>query len=60
MNFPGQHIVGYCDFMCRDSVRSDQAMIATSATEHARRNQQLILGPWDHGGLVRHLWGEGE
>src|SRR5204863_7560926 len=26
MSVPGQHIVGYYDFMCRDSVRSYQAL----------------------------------
>jgi uncharacterized protein len=49
MDFPAQHIVGCFDFMCRDAVRSYQAMCRRAATEFARSHQQLILGPWDHG-----------
>ncbi len=49
MDFPAQHIVGYFDFMCRDAVRSYQAMCRRAASEFARSHQQLILGPWDHG-----------
>jgi uncharacterized protein len=49
MDFPAQHIVGYFDFMCRDAVRSYQAMCQRAASEFARSHQQLILGPWDHG-----------
>jgi predicted acyl esterase len=48
MNVPGQHIVGYYDFMCRDSVRSYQALRERATTAYARDHQQLILGPWDH------------
>jgi predicted acyl esterase len=49
MDVPAQHIVGYYDFMCRESVRNFQMMRAHAATREARANQQLILGPWDHG-----------
>ena len=48
MSFPAQHIVGYYDFMCRESVGGFQAMCKRSATEFSRAHQQLILGPWDH------------
>jgi putative CocE/NonD family hydrolase len=48
MDFPAQHVVGYYDFMCRDSVKSFQAMRRRSASPRSRQNQQLILGPWDH------------
>ena len=43
MDFPAQHVVGYYDFMCRDSVKSFQAM-QRSASARSRRNQQLIRG----------------
>jgi putative CocE/NonD family hydrolase len=49
MSFPGQHIVGYYDFLCRASVGAYQAMRTRSATALSRACQQLIIGPWDHG-----------
>ena len=48
MDFPAQHIVGYYDFMCQGSVFAWRGMRTRSASAHARDNQQLILGPWDH------------
>ena len=49
LDLPVQHIVGYYDFLCKETVASFQRMRKYSATERARANQQLILGPWDHG-----------
>ncbi len=49
LDIPAQHIVGYYDFLCKETVASFQRMRQFSATERARANQQLILGPWDHG-----------
>ncbi len=49
MDFPAQHIVGYYDFMCFGSVYAYQGMRSRSASAHSRNNQQLIIGPWDHG-----------
>lgn len=49
MSFPAQHIASYYDFICRETVRTFQAMRTQSATDFSRRNQQLIIGPWDHG-----------
>ena len=49
MNFPGQHIVGYYDFLCRAAVTGFQLMRTRSATAFSRENQQLVIGPWDHG-----------
>jgi uncharacterized protein len=48
-NIPGQHIVGYYDFLCRATVTGFQLMRTRSATAFSRENQQLIIGPWDHG-----------
>lgn len=55
MNFPSQHIASYYDHICRETVRTFQAMRERSATEFSRRNQQLIIGPWDHGNLRRKV-----
>ena len=48
MDFPAQHIVGCYDFMCPGALRAYHGMRTAAATQHARENQQLILGPWDH------------
>lgn len=42
LDLPAQHIVGYYDFLGKETVASFQRM-------RAQANQQLILGPWDHG-----------
>jgi predicted acyl esterase len=49
INVPGLHMVGYFDFLCRAAVSGFQTMRARSATAFSRANQQLIIGPWDHG-----------
>ena len=49
LDIPAQHIVGYYDFLCRETVASFQRLRRSSATARALANQQLILGPWDHG-----------
>ncbi len=49
LDLPVQHIVGYYDFLCKETVASFQRMRKYSATPQAKANQQLILGPWDHG-----------
>ena len=48
MDFPAQHIVGCYDFMCAGALRAYHGMRTQAASQHARDNQQLILGPWDH------------
>ena len=48
MDFPAQHIVGCYDFMCPGALRAYHGMRTQAASQHARDNQQLILGPWDH------------
>jgi putative CocE/NonD family hydrolase len=49
LNVPAQNIVGYYDFLCRAAVTGFQMMRTRSATPFSRGNQQLIIGPWDHG-----------
>lgn len=49
LNIPAQHIVGYYDFLCRGAVTGFQLMRSRSAAAYSRENQQLIIGPWDHG-----------
>lgn len=49
LDLPAQHIVGYYDFLSKETVGSFMRMRKFSATARGRENQQLILGPWDHG-----------
>lgn len=60
MDFPAQHIVGYYDFMSWGSVYAYQGMRHRSASAHSRNNQQLVLGPWDHGSLSNSKTGDVE
>lgn len=55
LDLPVQHIVGYYDFLCKETVASFQRMRKYSSTERAKTNQQLILGPWDHGTLGKSV-----
>ena len=57
LDLPAQHIVGYYDFLCRETVASFQRLRRSSATAWARMNQQLILGPWDHSTLGKEIEG---
>ena len=57
LDIPAQHIVGYYDFLCRETVASFQRLRRSSATARARANQQLIIGPWDHGTLGKEIEG---
>jgi putative CocE/NonD family hydrolase len=58
LEIPAQHVVGYYDFFCRETVASFLKMRAHSATRQARQNQQLILGPWDHGTIGKTKVGD--
>jgi hypothetical protein len=49
---PAQHVVGYYDFFCRETVANFQRLSKNS------RDQQLILGPWDHGSIGKRKLGE--
>jgi len=58
LDIPAQHVVGYYDFFCRETVAGFLKMRAHSATPDARQNQQLILGPWDHGTIGKTQVGD--
>ena len=49
MTQPGQYLVGYFDFMCRETVQGFLKMSEESASEYSRSHQQLVIGPWGHG-----------
>jgi uncharacterized protein len=51
LSLPAQHIVGYYDFFSRETVGNFLRM-------QPRGNQQLILGPWDHGSIGKARVGD--
>jgi putative CocE/NonD family hydrolase len=49
LQLPALHVVGYYDFFSRESV-DNFVMMQNGARDPATRKQQrLVLGPWDHG-----------
>jgi putative CocE/NonD family hydrolase len=53
LQLPIQHVVGYYDFFSRESVNNFVRMQTLAKDEATRGQQQLILGPWDHGTIGR-------
>lgn len=49
LTMPIQHVVGYYDFFSRESVYNFMRMQQLAHDHATRAQQQLILGPWDHG-----------
>lgn len=58
LKLPMQHVVGYYDFFSRESVRNFVRMQTLAKDEPTRRQQQLILGPWDHGTIGKQQVGD--
>ena len=53
LQLPVLHVVGYYDFFSRESVDNFVLMQTTAKDTATRQQQQLILGPWDHGTIGR-------
>ena len=52
LKMPALHVVGYYDFFSRESVGN--FMIMQQARDpQTRKQQRLVLGPWDHGTVGR-------
>jgi hypothetical protein len=51
LTLPVLHLVGYYDFFSRESVDNFVVMQKQARDENTRRQQRLILGPWDHGSV---------
>lgn len=49
LHLPVLHVVGYHDFFSRESVDNFVLMQQHAHDPATRRQQRLILGPWDHG-----------
>jgi putative CocE/NonD family hydrolase len=49
LKLPVLHVVGYYDFFSRESVDNFVMMQQQAHDPQTRRQQRLVLGPWDHG-----------
>ncbi|MCX7399713.1 MAG: CocE/NonD family hydrolase [Planctomycetales bacterium] len=52
LKMPALHVVGYYDFFSRESVGNFMIM-QQSRDPQTRKQQRLVLGPWDHGTVGR-------
>lgn len=58
LEIPAQQVVGYYDYFCRETVANFLKMRTHSGSPEARKNQQLVLGPWDHGTIGKTKVGD--
>ncbi len=58
LELPIQHTVGVYDFFARESVNNFVRMQQQAKNPQIRRQQQLILGPWDHGTIGKAKVGQ--
>ena len=58
LTLPALHVVGYYDFFSRESVGNFVVMQKQARDPETRRQQRLVLGPWDHGSVGRTKTGE--
>ncbi len=58
LKLPMQHVVGYYDFFSRESVGNFVRMQQLATDVETRKNQQLIVGPWDHGTIGKAKVGD--
>ncbi len=58
LKLPMQHVVGYYDFFSRETVGNFERMQKQARDPETREQQQLILGPWDHGTIGQSKVGE--
>lgn len=58
LDLPIQHVVGYYDFFSRESVGNFVRMQQHAKSPRTRQQQQLVLGPWDHGTIGKRQVGE--
>jgi putative CocE/NonD family hydrolase len=45
---PAYHLTGWYDSLLNGTLANFSGLRARAGTEHARRNQRLIVGPWTH------------
>jgi hypothetical protein len=45
---PTLHLTGWFDISVSGSIQHYNGMVSNGMTEHARKNQKLVIGPWTH------------
>ena len=58
LEVPALHVVGMYDFFSRESVDTFVLMQTRAHDPETRRQQRLVLGPWDHGSVGKAKVGE--
>ena len=58
LQLPALHVVGFYDFFSRESVDTFVLMHKEARDPRTRREQRLVLGPWDHGSVGKTKVGE--
>jgi putative CocE/NonD family hydrolase len=53
LSLPALHVVGYYDYFSRESVETFTFMRTQARDPDTRRHQRLVLGPWDHGSVLK-------
>ncbi|MBW3560983.1 MAG: CocE/NonD family hydrolase [Actinobacteria bacterium] len=48
LDIPVFQVAGWYDVFCEDALALHTGMRARAASDHARRNQRLVVGPWTH------------
>ncbi len=57
---PGLHQAGFFDHISRGQFDSFRTIREKGASQQARRNQRLLVGPWGHGRCDQHTYGQWE
>ncbi len=58
VDVPALHMVGLYDFFLPEVIKSYQMMVRFAKTDHARRNQRLVIGSGPHAAVSRQRVGE--
>lgn len=58
MDVPAFHTVGWYDDLTAETIRNFVNMRKSSRSEHSRKWQKLLIGPWDHGVKPRRYYGD--
>ena len=58
MEVPAFHVTGWYDDLVSETILNFTNMRERSRTEHARRWQKLLIGPWGHGVRTNPVYGD--
>ena len=58
MDVPALHVTGWYDDLTEETLQNYIAMRKQSRSEHARRWQRLLVGPWGHGVRPQRIFGD--